>query len=206
MYTYPRAKLTRFPPGFVSRAQLHSPTLDRGCFDRPTIIRCSIGITNWSAALRVGQLILLAFLIVPIFEIYLLITVGGWIGVLPTIGLIVLTAVLGSLLLRHQGLATLREAQRSMAQGAVPAKSLLDAVFLAVGGVLLLTPGFFTDAIGFACLLPAGRAWLVKLALRRAGLVSASAAAGPVMDNPATGAQSGRGRPTIEGEWRREDD
>ncbi len=156
--------------------------------------------------MRVGQLILLAFLIVPILEIYLLITVGGWIGVLPTIGLIILTAILGSMLLRQQGLATLREAQRSMAQGAVPAKSLLDAVFLAVGGVLLLTPGFFTDAIGFACLLPAGRSWLVKLALRRVGLVSAAAGAEPAIDVSATGARNKQGRSTIEGEWRREDD
>ncbi len=151
--------------------------------------------------MSLGQLLFLMFLLVPLIEIYFLIQVGSAIGAVPTIGLVVLTAVLGSAMLRHQGLAVLREAQASMDRGVAPARALLDGVFLVIGGALLLTPGFFTDAFGFACLLPAGRAWLVRLAMRR--LAAAEGAARAAHVNP-----EGRsdGPTTIEGEWRREDD
>jgi UPF0716 protein FxsA len=157
---------------------------------------------------RLGQILFLLFLIVPILEIYLLIQVGGLIGALPTVALVVLTAVLGSMLLRHQGLATLRQAQAGLEQGIPPAKPLLDAVFLVIGGALLLTPGFVTDAFGFVCLLPPGRAWLVGLAMSRMHVISAAGAEDPGAASRSPGPDRRRpsGHRTIDGEWRREDD
>lgn len=108
------------------------------------------------------RLFLLLFIIVPIIEMYLLIQVGGIIGALPTIALVFLTAMLGLYLLRQQGLNTLLKAQQKMQQGAVPAAEMLEGLLLAVGGVLLLTPGFFTDVLGFFCLLPMSRKKIVQ--------------------------------------------
>lgn len=99
-------------------------------------------------------LLLAAFILVPLIEIGLFIEVGGWIGLWPTLGLIILTAVVGTMLLRQQGLATLRRAQTQMDAGQVPAKELFDGACLLIGGLLLLTPGFFTDAVGFLLLMP----------------------------------------------------
>src|SRR5690606_24280806 len=91
---------------------------------------------------------------VPFVEIYLLLQVGGIIGAIPTIFLVVLTAVLGAWLLRQQGLATLQRLQVSMAQGTLPAYEMVEGPILLMGGILLLTPGFITDIMGFACLIP----------------------------------------------------
>lgn len=94
------------------------------------------------------------FLIIPILEIYLLIQVGGIIGAFPTIILVVLTAVIGAGLLRQQGLSTLARFQQNLSQGKLPAQELIEGILLAVGGALLMTPGFVTDTIGFLCLIP----------------------------------------------------
>jgi len=108
----------------------------------------------------------LIFLLVPILEIYLLIQIGGVIGALWTVALVVLTAFAGAYLLKLQGFATLKRAQESLARGELPAGSLLEGAILLVSGALLLTPGFFTDAIGFICLVPTARqaiaAWLMS--------------------------------------------
>ena len=130
------------------------------------------------------------FLIVPIIEIYLLIQVGGLIGALPTVFLIVLTAVIGGWLLRSQGMATLGRVQQTM---------LLEGAMLLIGGALLLTPGFFTDAIGFVCLIPLLRRNVILWAMSKGiiGTVSAGSA------RPASGSHGER---TIEGEcWKDED-
>ena len=97
------------------------------------------------------------FLVVPIIEIYILIKVGGYIGILPTIALVILTAVIGASLLRSQGLQTYMRFNQSLSEGRLPANEILEGVALLVGGALLLTPGFFTDLIGFFCLLPITR-------------------------------------------------
>lgn len=99
-------------------------------------------------------LLLAAFILVPLIEIGLFIEIGGWLGLWPTLGLILLTAFVGTALLRQQGLATLRRAQSQLDSGQLPAKELFDGVCLLAGGLLLLTPGFFTDAVGFALLIP----------------------------------------------------
>ena len=104
---------------------------------------------------------LLIFMLVPIVEMWILIEVGGWIGALPTIALVVLTATLGLSLLKRQGLSTLMRARRTMDEGSIPASELVSGVMVAVGGALLLTPGFVTDAIGFALLIPQTRQWLL---------------------------------------------
>ena len=104
---------------------------------------------------------LLIFMLIPIVEMWILIEVGGWIGALPTIGLVVLTATIGLSLLKQQGLSTLMRARRKMDEGAIPASELVSGVMIAVGGALLLTPGFVTDALGFALLIPQTRQWLL---------------------------------------------
>lgn len=104
---------------------------------------------------------LLLFMLIPFFEMWILIEVGGWIGALPTIGLVVLTATIGLSLLKQQGLSTLLRARRKMDEGAIPASELVSGVMIAVGGALLLTPGFVTDALGFALLIPQTRQWLL---------------------------------------------
>ena len=108
----------------------------------------------------------LLFLAVPIVEIYLLIQVGSIIGVFPTILMVVGTAVLGAFLLRQQGLSTLTRFQNNMAQGQLPAMEILEGIILLVGGALLMTPGFFTDTIGFLCLLPFSRRAIVHVLVR----------------------------------------
>ena len=101
----------------------------------------------------VGILFLL-FLLVPLIEIYFLIQVGSVIGAIPTIALVVFTGLLGAMLLRFQGLATLQRTRMTMAQGQLPAMEMMEGVLLLFSGALLLTPGFVTDAIGFAFLIP----------------------------------------------------
>lgn len=105
-------------------------------------------------------LILALFIGIPLIEIYLFIQVGGSIGVWPTIGLVVLTAVIGTALLRQQGLATLARAQAELDRQQLPVREMFNGVCLLIGGLLLLTPGFLTDALGFALLVPPLRAIL----------------------------------------------
>ncbi|WP_198244342.1 FxsA family protein [methane-oxidizing endosymbiont of Gigantopelta aegis] len=104
--------------------------------------------------MKIVQILFLFFLTVPFIEIYLLLQIGGIIGVFPTIFMVVFTAMLGAWLLRKQGLATWLRFQESINKGIVPAYEMIEGPILLVGGALLLTPGFFTDAIGFACLVP----------------------------------------------------
>ncbi|WP_166263164.1 FxsA family protein [Marinobacter caseinilyticus] len=110
---------------------------------------------------------LLLFIVMPIVEMAILIKVGAVIGALNTIGLVLLTAVIGAALLRHQGLATLLKANQRLNSGELPAKEVAEGLILAVGGALLLTPGFVTDTVGFLCLLPGTRHWLASQALKR---------------------------------------
>ncbi len=114
--------------------------------------------------------LLVLIITVPLLEIYLLIQIGSLIGVLPTILLIVLTAVLGAALLRQQGLATLNRFRASLERNELPAMEILEGVVLLVGGALLLTPGFITDVIGFLCLLPVSRQAIVRNVLSRAAI------------------------------------
>lgn len=104
--------------------------------------------------MKIFQLLFLLILLIPFAEIYLLLQVGGMIGAFPTISLVVFTAILGVWLLRRQGFATFQRFQASLAQGVMPAYEMIEGPILLVGGALLLTPGFITDMLGFACLIP----------------------------------------------------
>ena len=104
-----------------------------------------------------------SFIVLPILEMYILIEVGGFIGALNTIGLVLLTALLGLILLRQQGFRTLLNVRNKLMQAELPTEELVTGIFLAVGGALLLTPGFVTDFIGFMCLLPFTRSFLMSL-------------------------------------------
>lgn len=110
--------------------------------------------------------IFLAFVLVPIAEIGLFIEVGGILGLWPTLGIVVLTAVLGTALLRAQGLAAFSRAQASMAEGRLPVEEVVHGFCLVIAGALLLTPGFLTDTIGFLLFIPPVRLALGRVALR----------------------------------------
>ncbi|MBL4784660.1 MAG: FxsA family protein [Cohaesibacteraceae bacterium] len=100
------------------------------------------------------------FIGVPVIEIGLLIEIGGRIGALYTIALIIFTALLGSWLLRQQGFSLLKKIQKDMSENKLPGRELVHGVMIIVAGVLLLTPGFATDAIGFLLFIPVVRDFL----------------------------------------------
>lgn len=101
-----------------------------------------------------GPILFFALLAIPALEIAVFVVVGGVIGVLPTIGLIFLTAVIGSALLKHQGLSILNRIRTEMDAGRVPGAELGHGAMILAAGVLLLTPGFVTDTIGFLLFVP----------------------------------------------------
>lgn len=109
---------------------------------------------------------LLLFIAVPLIEMVVLIKVGQQIGALPTIALVILTAVIGIALLKQQGIAMLNRANWKLNHGQIPAREMAEGIVLAVGGALLLTPGFVTDAFGFICILPGSRHFLLNLVLK----------------------------------------
>ncbi len=104
----------------------------------------------------------LIFVSVPIIEIALFIKVGGFIGLWPTLAIVVLTALIGTVLMRIQGMATLARLQQSLAEGSNPAGPLAHGALILVAGVLLLTPGFFTDTVGLALLVPPVRDLVIR--------------------------------------------
>jgi UPF0716 protein FxsA len=110
--------------------------------------------------------LLILFIIVPVMELYILIEAGRIIGIGPTISLILLTGIAGAWLARSQGIEILRRIQDETERGQMPAVTLVDGALILVGGLLLLTPGFFTDALGFSFLVPFTRDFW------RAGLMS----------------------------------
>ena len=99
---------------------------------------------------------------IPIMEIVVFILVGGQLGIALTLGLILLTAIIGTFLLRHQGLATLQRIQSATAANELPATSLIHGLLILIAGVLLLTPGFVTDSLGFLLFVPPVRAQLIN--------------------------------------------
>jgi len=154
-------------------------------------------------------LLFLVFLGIPIVEIYLLIKVGGIIGAPMTIFLVIFTAVLGAWLLRLQGFVTIRRIQETLSQGGLPAVELLEGAVLLVAGALLLTPGFFTDTIGFLCLIPGVRHAMVLYAVRRFLSAKSSDVYEFHVERHETPTQSPshhHSSQTLEGEYTRDDD
>ena len=109
---------------------------------------------------------LITFTIIPIIEIYLLIEIGSFFGVLTAITFVILTGFLGAFMARMQGLQTLFRIQKNLREGRMPSGELLDALLIVIAGIVLLTPGFLTDSVGFLLLIPSTRnsiiSWLQR--------------------------------------------
>jgi UPF0716 protein FxsA len=149
-----------------------------------------------SIIMKIFQILFLIVLIVPFAEIYLLLAVGSVIGALPTILLVVFTAVLGSWLLKQQGFATFRRFQQSLARGEIPAYEMIEGPLILLGGALLLTPGFITDVLGLLCLIPPLRKQLAQYIIEHHLIQSAgfSSSVQPTQNN------------VLEGEFHREEE
>ena len=143
-----------------------------------------------------GLLILLALILAPLIEIGVFIEVGGALGLWPTLGLIVLTALLGAWQLRVQGLATLTKARAQMDRGVMPARELFDGLCLLAAGALLLTPGFVTDALGALLFVPPFRDFLRRRAAQHV------AAHGEVYVHASAGRRPPGGGDVIDGDYR----
>lgn len=102
------------------------------------------------------------FVAVPIIEIGLFIQVGGFLGLWPTLAIVVLTALVGTALMRAQGMAALQKLQTSIESGGNPADPIANGAFILIAGLLLLTPGFFTDTLGLLLLVPRARQALIR--------------------------------------------
>ncbi|WP_081690648.1 FxsA family protein [Conexibacter woesei] len=111
--------------------------------------------------------LLALFVVVPILEIYVIIQVGQAIGAVPTIALLIVDSILGSLLMKSQGRAAWRRFQLALAEGRVPGREVLDGVLVIFGGAFLLTPGFCSDIVGALLLLPPTRAVIRRIVVRR---------------------------------------
>lgn len=122
----------------------------------------SAGKKQSARRIPIAPLLLVAFIGVPLLEIAIFIQVGGVIGLGWTLALVVLTAIIGTWMLRQQGFQVLRRAQRQIDAGQAPVVEVFEGVCLLVAGVLLLTPGFFTDGLGALLLLPPVRALLFR--------------------------------------------
>jgi UPF0716 protein FxsA len=110
--------------------------------------------------------LLILFVIIPVTELYILIEVGKKIGSLTTIGVIILTGIIGTYLVKSQGFMILRKIQSDLNEGIMPGDSLIQGAIILAGGILLLTPGFVTDILGFIFLMPASRNILKKYLLK----------------------------------------
>lgn len=109
----------------------------------------------------------LLFLLVPLIEIALFIQIGGLIGLWPTLGIVIVTAILGTILIRSQGAAVLHQLQSNMRDLADPTEPLAHGAMVLFAGALLLTPGFFTDGVGFALMIPGIRKQLFQFIRKR---------------------------------------
>jgi UPF0716 protein FxsA len=113
-------------------------------------------------------LLILVFIVAPLVELFVVLRVGAAIGALNTIALLVVVSLIGAALVKRQGLAVAGRLRRQMDAGEDPSRSLVDGFLLLVAGVLLILPGFVSDVIGLALLLPPLRAGAARLILRRA--------------------------------------
>ena len=116
--------------------------------------------------MNIFRLFFIAIVVISFAELYVLIAVGSVLGALPTIFLILASAALGSFLLKQQGLATWQRFQTSIARQETPAYELAEGFLILLGGALLLTPGFITDAVGLICLLPSLRSKIIAYAMQ----------------------------------------
>lgn len=111
--------------------------------------------------------LIIIFILIPIFEIYILLTLGSLIGAGFTLFIIIFTGITGSWLVRRQGILTFSMIQKDLSEGRMPADRIISGLFILIGGIFLITPGFFTDLIGFSLMIPGNRRFLVKYAKQR---------------------------------------
>ena len=142
------------------------------------------------------------FLLFPLIELAVLIKVGSVIGVFPTLLLLVTTALLGSFMLRIAGVATAWRARERLARGELPEQEMLEGLMIAVGGGLLLLPGFISDLFGLVCIIPFTRRLIIRRVLQRAARQAERQRA--FSDDPLARNQPRHN--VIEGEYERRDD
>ncbi|WP_188196309.1 FxsA family protein [Nonomuraea sp. SYSU D8015] len=153
-------------------------------------------------------LLFLAFLVVPVLEIWLLIQVGSVIGGPATVAVLIADSLLGAWIVRREGRRAWRALQEALQSGRMPNRELADGGLVLVGGALLLTPGFFTDVVGFLCVLPFTRplmrrlgAWFFERRVKKLAAASPYANLFP----PQPGADAPHGGRVVHGEVIRED-
>ena len=151
-------------------------------------------------------LVVLALIVVPIVELYVIVQVGQGIGVLPTLALLVVMSLVGGFLLRREGRRTWGALTSALQAGRVPAKEVADGALVVLGGALLLTPGFATDAFGLLCILPPSRAVLRRLLtgvvakrLRVGGLVGGGLLSGGLLGGGSGGPRTNSRRRQADG-------
>lgn len=142
------------------------------------------------------------FLLFPILELAVLIKVGAAIGVFPTLALLLLSAILGSLLLRIVGVSTAWNARERLMRGERPEGAMLEGLMMALGGGLLILPGFISDIVGLLCVLPFTRRLLLRLLL---GRLEARMTGGRAFQGEASPRPEDTRPRIIEGEYRRHD-
>jgi UPF0716 protein FxsA len=136
-------------------------------------------------------LLIVLFIVVPVAELYVIIKVGEAIGIWPTLALLLADAILGSMLLRHQGRGAWRRFNEALAQRRFPGKEVADGVLIVIGGTLLLTPGFLSDIVGLFLLIPPTRAIarnvLKRVTIGRFMVVGMPGGRGPFRSGPGGG-------------------
>lgn len=154
-------------------------------------------------------ILFLTFVITPIVEITLFIKVGGLIGTPATIAIVIITAVLGSVLMRLQGVSVVRRASEAVRAGELPVEPVIDGISLVLAGALLLTPGFLTDTVGFLLFIPQLRRglgrWIFRRLSRSATVHVFEAGMGPGNGKPPRGSDK-RGPTIIDVEYERVDE
>lgn len=141
------------------------------------------------------RFLFLLFIVVPIIEITLLIQVGQIIGAWYTVGLVLLSAFVGVNMLRYQSLSTLARAQQRANAGEIPGREMIEGIVLAVGGALLVTPGFVTDVIGFCCLIPYTRQRFAAALIDRFTVIATHSSQGGFDGSPFGGPFGGQAEP-----------
>ena len=141
------------------------------------------------------QTILIIILIIPFLEIYLLLEVGSIIGAIPTIFLVASTAIVGTWLLKEQGFSTFQRLQENFRQGILPAYEMIEGPIILAGGLLLLTPGFITDVLGLACLIPSLRKRIAQYIIEN----------GLIQKNSSFTKEPSGNKNILEGEFEKED-
>jgi UPF0716 protein FxsA len=142
--------------------------------------------------------LLVIFILVPLIEIGLFIQVGGWIGLWPTLGLVLLMALVGSWLIRSQGASALADVRRSVNDLGDPSEPIAHGALILFAGLLMITPGFFTDILGLLLLIRPLRSWVIATLARRFRVVTV-AGSGQRPRRP-------KASDVIEGVWRELDD